>query len=173
MVVQNPFRAVILNLESGKTGDVSAATFVGSQCWSPDNRRIVYEFHDSVRMYDIERNKWTALAKGKEPSWSPDGNWIAFLDEDTYYAIRPSGEERKVLFTKKRAVSGLWWSPDSRFVAYISRTSFPERPWLVVDVAFVRLRIRRLEDNSEDWVAGFSEVHVPTFQWVKMRPLEK
>ena len=173
LVVQNPGRMVVLNLDSEKTQDVPMTTFVGSQCWSQDDNRIVYEFLGSIRVYDVRRNKWKALAKGREPSWSPDGNWIAFLDDDTYYAIRPSGEDRKVLFKPKRAVSGLCWSPDSKIVAYVSRTRFPERPWLVVDVGFVRLRIRRLEDNSEDWVAGFSEIHVPTFQWVRMGHLNK
>jgi WD40 repeat protein len=169
MVVQNPQRLVILNLGSGETREVQMATSLSSQCWSPDDKQIVFEFFENVRTYNIERGKWTSLVKGKHPSWSPDGNQIAFLDDNTYYAIRPSGEDRKLLFMKERAVSGLWWSPDGKFVAYVSHTKFPEKPWLVVDVGFVRVRIRRLEDNSEDWVAGFSEVHVPSFQWVQLK----
>jgi len=149
------------------------AISLSAQCWSADDKRIVFEFFESVRVYDIELGKWMALVRGRQPSWSPDGNWIAFLDGDTYFTIRPSGEGRKALFKKERAVSGLCWSPDGKFVAYVSRTKFLESPWLVLDVGFVRLRIRRLEDDSEDWVAGFSEIHVPSFQWVQVKPSYK
>ncbi len=108
------------------------------------------------------------LAKGRDATWSPDGNWIAFLDDDTYYAISPSGENGRELFKSRGALSGLWWSPDSRTVAYASRNRLFERPLIAVDVGWVRLRVRRLADNSEDWVAQLSDVHIPSYQWVEV-----
>jgi WD40 repeat protein len=139
-----------------------------SQCWSPDDKKVVYDADDSVRVYDAEQKQWLVLAKGKDATWSPDGKWIAFLDDDTYYAVAPSGENRKELFKASGALSGLWWSPDSRIVAYVSRNRFGEPPLIAVDVGWVRLRVRRLSDNSEDWVAQLSDAHIPSYQWLEI-----
>ena len=161
----------ILNLATKQSEVVDVRARVTSQCWSPDGMKIVYEADDSVRVYDVEQRQWLVLAKGKDATWSPDGNWIAFLDDDTYYAIKPSGENRKELFKAKGALSGLWWSPDSRVVAYASRNRALEPPMIAVDVGWVRLRVMRLNDGSEDWVAQLSDAHIPNYQWVKMTEL--
>lgn len=158
---------LILNLDSGKTRQLDVRAYVTSQCWSPNSKALVYGTEDSVRLYDAERNIWSVLAKGTEPTWSPDGNWISFRDGDSYYAIRPSGEDRRLLFRTRGAISGLWWSPDSRFVAYVGRNRLFERPFIAIDVGWLRLRIRRLADGSEDWVAQLSDVVVPRFHWIK------
>jgi len=161
----------ILNLATKESQVVDVRAYVTSQCWSPDGKKIVYEADDSVRVFDIEQRQWLVLAKGKDATWSPGGNWIAFLDDDTYYAISPSGESRKELFVAKGALSGLWWSPDSRIVAYASRNRPLEPPVIAVDVGWVRLRVRRLDDGSEDWVAQLSDAHIPNYQWVEITEL--
>ncbi len=71
----------------------------------------------------------TTGGPGRYATWSPDGNWIAFFEDDGYYAIRPSGNDKKLLFKKKDALTALWWSPDSRLVAYVSRNGFFEGRW--------------------------------------------
>ena len=157
----------ILNLGNGTTEEVEAKGYVTSQCWSPDGKQVVYQADHTLRVYDIQEKKSRTLTNGQYATWSPDGNWIAFLEDDGYYAIRPSGNERKRLFKKKDALTALWWSPDSRFVAYVSRNRFPEGLWSPL-IEQGRLRVRRLEDNAEDWVANFYiEGYVPSFQWVK------
>ena len=139
----------ILNLGSGvdETIDPSVKELT-SQCWSPDDKKIVYEAGDGVRTYEVGNDKSSTLLApgGKEPTWSPDGNWIAFREGDTFYEIRPDGRDRRKLLRSRDVWSPLWWSPDSRFVAYVSSV-----PFAIDDV--YRLRIRRLEDNSDDWVA--------------------
>jgi Tol biopolymer transport system component len=156
-----------LNLASRVMQEVDVRATVTQQCWSPDGNQIVYEAEDTVRVFNIEHKTWNILAKGTDATWSPDGKWIAFLDDDTYYAISPSGENRKVLFKEKRAMSGLIWSPDSRIVAYASFNRADE-PTGIVDVGMVRIRVRRLADDSEDWVAQESDVHIPRYQWTNL-----
>jgi hypothetical protein len=161
---------ILLNRVTKETQQVADKGTVTSQCWSADGKHIVYEADDSIRVYDIDRKESRVLAKGKYPSWSADGQWLAFLDNGTYYAITPSGEGRRVLFKTKKAFSGLWWSPDSRIVAYLSQNTMFERP-LIMDVEPVRLRVRRLADGSEDWVTQDFLSYLPNYQWVTNKDL--
>src|SRR6202042_1753604 len=121
-----------------------------SQCWSLDDKRLVYETDGAIRLYDVESDRADAIAKGTDPTWSPDGKWIAFRDRDTYYAIYPDGNGRKKLFHNHwgNAVSALYWSPDSRIVAYIRELGFLQGGTL--DAEANQLRVRRLEDGSDD-----------------------
>ena len=147
------------------TEEIEPRAQLTSQCWSPDDKKIVYQADDSIRVYKIGQDKSSVpvIAKGEYPTWSPDGNWIAFLDHDTYYAIRPDGRDRKKLFTHGHVYSALWWSPDSRIVAYITLAGLFEGGFSL-DADIDQLRVRRLEDNSEDRVL----VGAPgnNFQWV-------
>jgi hypothetical protein len=139
----------ILNLGSGVDQTVAPSVKeLTSQCWSSDDKKIVYEAGDGVRIYELGNDgSSTVLAPGgKEPTWSPDGNWITFREGDTFYEIRPDGRDKRKLFHRRDVYTPLWWSPDSRLVAYVALV-----PFAIDD--FYRLRVRRLEDNSDDWVA--------------------
>ena len=177
----------ILDVKSRTTRNIdsSAFVFITQQCWSPDGKRFVYETQEprrqkkdgssetvnaSVKIFDIDYSKIQELAKGSHPTWSPDGKWIAFVNHDSYYAMIPTGDGQKVLFHKDRPQSGLLWSPDSRIVAYVSTNGFFERP-IIMDVEPVRLRVRRLSDNSEDWLAQLYSTSMPDFQWLENKDL--
>ena len=133
-----------------------------SQCWSPDGKQIIYK-DGMMKIYDLEQNRSRELGPGELPTWSPDGQWIAYLDRDTYYAIRPDGQEKKTLFRKKYPQSALWWSPDSRLIAYLAVAN-PFVGGLTLDVENFRLHVRRLSDNSDVWVAN--SMGGSTYQWV-------
>jgi hypothetical protein len=141
---------------------------VTSQCWSPDDKQIVYESDGDMRIYNIPKNSSAVLVKGTDPTWSPDGNWIAFRDGDTYYTIRADGTGKKKLFHKKGAESGLYWSPDSRIVAYVSLAGIMEGGLVESN----RLRFRRLEDDSEETI-GADVNWNEKYQWVKNSDLVK
>jgi dipeptidyl aminopeptidase/acylaminoacyl peptidase len=131
---------------------------VTSQCWSPDGGQMVYQDSSGILVYDIKQGTSRMLANGKDATWSPDGNWIAFHDDDGYYVVRPSGNDRKLLFKKKRVLTELWWSPDSRFVAYVAEHGVLGGS----SENHGRLWVRRLDDNVEDWV---TDVEFRCFSW--------
>jgi WD40 repeat protein len=162
----------IRNLASGDVIEVDVRAGVTSQCWSPDGKKIVNSTESEVREFDIENKQWLILAAGGSATWSSDGKWIAFFDRGTYYAISPTGDRRRALFKDAGAMSGLWWSPDSRIVAYLSRNRASE-PVVVFDVGSVRLRAKRLQDGSEDWLLQVYDVGTPIFQWVEDPALKR
>jgi WD40-like Beta Propeller Repeat len=136
----------ILDLNSGHVRaiaiNVDQRTFVTSQRWSPDDRKLVYETDGNVRLYDVDNDLADAVAKGTDPTWSPDGNWIAFRDRDTYYEMHPDGSGRKKLFRNHwgDAESALYWSPDSRIVAYVRELGFLQGGFLDAEVNQLRAR---------------------------------
>jgi hypothetical protein len=153
LIAYDPVRSeslVILDLSSKKTQVIVPDVVDGhltSQCWSPDDKQVVFESEGDVRIGQIGKERAAVLAKGQNPTWSPVGDWIAFCDHGTYYSLHPGEETPKKLFHRKRATSGLYWSPDARFVAYVVED------WLAL-VESYSLRVRRLADNSDDRVAN-------------------
>jgi WD40 repeat protein len=151
-------------------------SFTTPQCWSPDGMVVVYTRNgdggkQTVTTYDTQTKQKREIANGGRATWIPTTDWITYLDcgielhDCTYYAIHPDGTGKKALFKTSAAVTGLSWSPDGRFGAYVSPGSTLE-PWVRW-----RLRVRRLEDNSEDWVANLSDTDPIEFQWILSKDL--
>ncbi|MGA2846967.1 MAG: hypothetical protein ABSF68_16275, partial [Candidatus Acidiferrales bacterium] len=162
----------IVELGSRKTEAVDDMnSFTTSQCWSPDGKILVYAKNSvggkqTVLTYDVQTKQKKELATGARASWIPTTEWITYLDcgvearDCTYYAIHADGTGKKALFKTFAAVTGLSWSPDGRFGAYVSagRKSEPkEVSW--------RVRVRRLQDYAEDWVANLADTDPIEFQW--------
>lgn len=167
----------ILDLISKRTHaiaiNVSQTEYVTSQCWSPDGKRLVYQMDGAVRLYELDNDRSDAVAKGTDPTWSPDGNWIAFRDRETYYAMHPDGSGRKKLFRNHwgGAVSALYWSPDSRIVAYVRELGFLQGGALDAEVN--QLRVRRLADGSDDRLCPDSVDWYANYHWITTSELTK
>jgi hypothetical protein len=145
--------------------NIAFGSFVTPQCWSQDDRKLVYQLNGDIRLFDVESGISSLLARGTEPSWSPNGEWISFLHRGTYYVIRPDGEGRKKLFHKSGAQSPLYWAPDSRIVAYVRQLSFPFET-TVIDVEVYGLRVRRLADGSDNPLCPGMNMGLSNVQWV-------
>jgi hypothetical protein len=162
------FRLEILTIATESVRE--AASVIGilsTQCWSPDGKQIVFESEDQVTVEDVEDGKRKTIGIGKIPTWSPDGEWIAYFDErdKSYYVVHPSGEGTKKLFHHSRAIEGLYWSPDSRIVAYtVEMGGF-------LSLEGYKLNVRRLEDGSEDWVDDSDLGCCEPLQWVTNKAL--
>jgi tricorn protease-like protein len=118
------------------------ATNVGGYAWSPDNNQIAISTQnvDAPALYivDINSGKTKKLVEGDISSlfWSPRGDKILFIQEDTNYCtISPNGTDMKVLANMganfKGSVNSAAWSPDGRYVAFVKQDGDAQNLYLV------------------------------------------
>lgn len=98
--------------------------------WSPDGRRIVYEGPQGEA--EGGNQIWTADTSGtnriqltenastinRYPSWSPDGQWIAWTADSGLWLMRSDGSEQHVLVERERFPVYASWAPDSERLVF-------------------------------------------------------
>jgi tricorn protease len=107
----------------------------GEIVWAPNSRQLAYmsdrDGTNHLYTYDFGTGKETQLTAGAErddmPRYSPDGKWIAFeRNSKELRVIDPATKAEKLLasgifdtppFADSRDFE---WSPDSRFIAYLT-----------------------------------------------------
>ena len=136
--------------------------------WSPDGTKIVYQY-DGIWIADLASGEITRIPLSRaanhlpneylvKPAWSPDGEWIAFLNENgtqgDIYLIRPDGTDLRRL-TKSNDISrdgNLVWSPDGKQLAYSAYLN-----------ENIEIYVMDLEDALQGAIASQQLTHSPAF----------
>ncbi len=122
--------------EHGDTRNITQSSAVADRApiWSPKGDKLAW-FSDKggegyalliANQNGLEEPKSISIGESKlgwEPTWSPDGKFIAFTDDDV--RIRLVNLEEETIETidvggnnLERGSMGLTWSPDSKWLAY-------------------------------------------------------
>ena len=138
----------VFDIASKKTDQITTGQFDDSSpVWSPDGTKIAFvstrggpdpDRNQDSNIYVVDakagaepRQLTTSpAADGGRPAWSPDGQWIAYLqgDETKYnayelnkLAIIPAAGGAAKLLTEaldRPVASPIWWSPDGRTLTF-------------------------------------------------------
>ena len=105
---------------------IKSPAATGTIAWSSDGRSLVFEEefekNSEVWTIDLRNGVLQKIGAGFNPSWSPDGKWIAYFTEDGQKCIlaHPDGTGAHVLkdlgnrfFGYRRFGYAAVWSPDS------------------------------------------------------------
>lgn len=147
---------------------IDGRTVVGSPALSPDGHRVAFvvsttdlAINAAITRVWLDDAPLTSGDKDANPTWSPDGRFLAFTSkrseaasESTLHVLRVDGPgETRTVATMPDGLGDVAWSPDGKWIAFTSRTqddrySKPDASWQSprkIERFFSRL-------NGHDWI---------------------
>ncbi len=112
---------------------VDAAKFIGSASISPTGQRLVVQGRGDLWTLPAKNGSPRNLTQSngsfeRDPSWSPDGRWIAYLSDATgeyeVYVTQSDGRGETRQLTKQGSAFRYspQWSPDSNWITFGDKT---------------------------------------------------
>jgi WD40 repeat protein len=147
----------------------------GGVSWAPDGKAIAYEDSEfNICIMNLETKGRTKLDIGTSPTWSPSGRYIAYEVVDkksknpgfVIYDLQ-SGKKQRIL-GGENIISGLIWSPDSRYVLFSRLSRGLLATWVAIhgDDYWGDLYVLDLESGAQSRVYRQGETIVPV-DWAK------
>lgn len=115
----------LMSADGTKKRQISIGDIDGSFGWAPDGERLIYGLvyrggvSQSFRIVDVRTGRVCRLELPRgigDPTWSPDGKWIAFGGVHGLLLVKPDGKDLRQLTSSSYAAAPAW-SPDSKNVA--------------------------------------------------------
>jgi Tol biopolymer transport system component len=116
--------------------DGSAAVTVGpssegnvAPIWSPRGGELAFAggtkgiTRQAVFVVRADGTRRRRLASGQDPSWSPDGRRLAFIDNCRLLTIRRNGKGKRRLSRNGELVVAEAWAPRGNLIAYVAGTN--------------------------------------------------
>jgi Tol biopolymer transport system component len=107
------------------TRAVNGVSSVGP-VWSPRGGEIAFQAAAGARTWiylvRADGTRKGRLTPGHNPTWSPDGRRLAFIDNCALITINRDGTRRRRVSREGELVVGAAWSPKRATLAYLTRT---------------------------------------------------
>jgi len=125
---------VVSDLSNEMPRTVEVGSRISNMTASPGEKRVIFEargelFNVPVKEGYVKNITRSSGAFDREPAWSPDGSTVAYWSdkggEYNIYLYEPDtdGEPRKLTDRSEGFGYKLYWSPDSRYLAFIDETN--------------------------------------------------
>jgi Tol biopolymer transport system component len=154
--------AVINADGSGRRSLPECSTTPGG--WSPDSRHFVCSRYDEgLQILDtVDGTSTQFVDSGAKPVWSPDGQTIAYVDDQRLFVVPAAGGARRRLGIRKVTDSAApAWSPDSQRVAYVAPGSGFDvySLWTIrADGSGGRRIAQKISEDSPQWSPDGSRI---------------
>jgi hypothetical protein len=139
----------IATMKMIQIGDPSSDQDVGSIGWAPNGDSFVFDRAGKIFIHDAKLHRTSAVADGKDPTWSPDGKQIAFrTGGGKAAALDPTTFKQRELIGGRRILSPIEWSPDSQYVVASEPASVGDKVFHGDPTIAAITRVYKLSDMS-------------------------